>query len=127
MIWLIVRKEGGAEARCDWTESRLMRVMVTQAPPTIESCLPAGLPSARRSASVETLLLDLPAKPAGSLQLDVLCRRGVDGCGGARGSFRYPESTEQSVWRTINLRSDVLETRRIEVRFLVERPCRRRS
>ena len=56
---------------------------------------------------VATFPLDLPEKPAGSVQLDVPC------CGD-----RHPESTEQGVWRTIDVRSDLLETRRIEVRFL---------
>ena len=81
-----------------------MDVMVTQAPPTIESCLLAGLPSVRGLAApfrriqaadtgarlrgrsepedwgvwsegeIATLLLDLPEKPAGDLQPDLLCR-----------------------------------------------------
>jgi Iron-sulfur cluster-binding domain len=84
---------------------------------------------------VATLLLDLPEKPAGDLQLDLLCRAvgherfpcsfvrvRVNGCDVARWEFQYPDSTEQSAWRTIDVRFDLLETRRLEVRFLVERP-----
>src|SRR5262249_35129333 len=82
-----------------------------------------------------TLLLDLAEKPATDLQLDVLCRAAgherfpcsfirvqVNGHELERWEFRYPESTEHSVWRPLHIPMDVVGTRRLEVRFLVEKP-----
>ena len=84
---------------------------------------------------VATLRLDLPEKPSGDLQLDFLCRAvgherfpssfvrvRVNGCDVERWEFRYPDSTEYSVWRTIDVRFGLIETRRLEVRFVIERP-----
>ena len=84
---------------------------------------------------VATLLLDLPEKPSGDLQLDFLCRAvgherypssfvrvRVNGCDVERWEFRYPDSTEYSEWRTIDVRFGLIEARRLEVRFVIERP-----
>jgi hypothetical protein len=69
------------------------------------------------------------------LQLDMLCRAAghkrfpcsfvrvqVNGHELERWEFRYPDSTDHSVWRTIHVPIDIVGTRRLEVRFLVERP-----
>lgn len=82
-----------------------------------------------------TLLLDLAEKPSTDLQLEILCRAvgherfpcssvrlQVNGHELEHWEFRYPDSTEQSVWRGIHIPVDVVGTRRLEVRFLVEKP-----
>jgi hypothetical protein len=92
---------------------------------------PWGVWSKGRAAQ---LLLDLTDRPSKDLRLEVLCR----GAGHARAPemrvevqmngedvdvwlFRYPDTTEHSVWRGINLPA-ATTSKRIDVRFVIETP-----
>jgi hypothetical protein len=82
-----------------------------------------------------SLLLDLPERPSVDLRLEVLCRGAgheqfpvsfigvqVNGHHVDRWEFRYPETTDQSVWRTIGIQAELMVTDRIDLQFLIERP-----
>jgi hypothetical protein len=83
---------------------------------------------------VALLLVDLPERPISDLQLDILCRGvghehlrsvvhvEVNGREMDCWHFCYPDSTEQSAYRTIDIPVELMESNRVEVRFLIERP-----
>jgi MoaA/NifB/PqqE/SkfB family radical SAM enzyme len=90
-----------------------------------------GVWSAGRLAA---LLLVLPEKPVNDLQLDILCRGAgnehfrpvvrveVNGREMHCWYFYYPDSIEQSIWRTVDVPTELMTNNRVEVRFCIETP-----
>jgi radical SAM protein with 4Fe4S-binding SPASM domain len=80
------------------------------------------------------LLLDCAQIPIADLQLDILCRGAgyEDYCSAVRvevnghevdcWQFYYPDSTEQSTWRTLDIPAELMQSNRIQVRFLIDAP-----